>query len=249
MQTNHKHLAWLLIIPLLELISATALCAGATVNPYQAIAARNVFALRPPPPPPEPEAVKPAPPPITLTGIITLGGKRALLTTPPAPGKPGAEARAQSLVLGEGQREGDIEVLEINEHAGTVTLNSGDTVTTLNFAEHGVQHAANPQGALAATLPLALNAFPPPSTGLKPLAARTATAPTGAWALVAQRKRELAWANGALGVPSPSAYEQSLLTPAAANTGASAASTRTRNSTGNIRPGVWPGSVGQASPQ
>jgi hypothetical protein len=57
--------------------------------------------------------------------------------TPPA--KPGEPAKEQSFTLGEGQREGDIEVLEINEKAGTVKVNDYGTITTLDFDKDGVK--------------------------------------------------------------------------------------------------------------
>ena len=77
----------------------------------------------------------------TVTTI--LGNKRALLKmTPPA--KPGEPAKEQSFTLGEGQREGDIEVLEINENAGTVKVNDYGTITTLDFDKDGVKVAGGP---------------------------------------------------------------------------------------------------------
>src|SRR5215472_11388177 len=88
-----------------------------TDSPYQAIVDRNVFALKPPPPPPtnNPDANKPPPPAITLTGITTiLGSKRAFMSVN-MPAKPPEPAKVQSFMLSEGQRDGDIEVLEIDE--------------------------------------------------------------------------------------------------------------------------------------
>jgi hypothetical protein len=116
-----------------------AVAGDAAGNPYQGIVDRNVFGLKPPPPPPDPESNKPPPPKIFLTGITTiLGNKRALLkTTPPA--KPGEPAKEQSFTLGEGQREGDIEVLEIDEKAGTVKVNDYGTIATLDFDKDGVK--------------------------------------------------------------------------------------------------------------
>jgi hypothetical protein len=113
-------------------------------NPYQGIVDRNVFGLKPPPPPPDPESTKPPPPKVFLTGITTiLGNKRALLKmTPPA--KPGEPAKEQSFTLAEGQREGDIEVLEINEKAGTVKVNNYGTITSLDFENNGVKVAGGP---------------------------------------------------------------------------------------------------------
>lgn len=122
-------------------MSGNAGTGDAVGNPYQGIVDRNVFSLKPPPPPPDPEANKPPPPKVFLTGITTiLGNKRALLKmTPPA--KPGQPAKEESFTLGEGQREGDIEVLEIDEKACTVKVNNYGTVTTLDFDKDGVKVA------------------------------------------------------------------------------------------------------------
>ena len=121
--------------------SGNAATSDAPGNPYQGIVDRNVFGLKSPPPPPDPEANKPPPPKVFLTGITTiLGNKRALLkTTPPA--KPGEPAKEQSFTLGEGQRDGEIEVLEIDEKAGTVKVNDYGTITTLDFDKNGVKVA------------------------------------------------------------------------------------------------------------
>jgi hypothetical protein len=133
--------------------SGNAVTSDAPGNPYQGIVDRNVFGLKSPPPPPDPEANKPPPPKIFLTGITTiLGNKRALLKTTPPP-KPGEPAKEQSFTLGEGQREGEIEVLEINEKAGTVKVNDYGTITTLDFDKDGVKVAGGippaPGGAAA----------------------------------------------------------------------------------------------------
>jgi len=52
----------------------------------------------------------------------------------------------QAFTLAEGQREGEIEVLEINEIARTVKVNSYGTITTLDFDKDGVKVAAIPPG-------------------------------------------------------------------------------------------------------
>src|SRR5690349_24775865 len=103
-------------------IAAQAVTSETQDNPYQSIVDRNVFALKPPPPPPDPEATKPPPVKITLTGITTiLGNKRALMKAPAPPGKPGEPAKQEmSYILTVGQREGDIEVLDIDEVGGNV---------------------------------------------------------------------------------------------------------------------------------
>ena len=98
-------------------VSALGVTTDAQNTPYQSIVDRNVFALKPPPPPPDPEATKPPPVKITLTGITTiLGNKRALMKSPAPPGKPGEPAKPEvSYILTVGQREGDVEVIDIDE--------------------------------------------------------------------------------------------------------------------------------------
>src|SRR5690348_6027189 len=85
-------------------------------NHYHAIVERNVFDLKAPPPPVTAAPVTNTPPPnVKLTGITTiLGNKRALFMVQEAPvgGKPQKE---ESYILTEGQRQGALEVLEIND--------------------------------------------------------------------------------------------------------------------------------------
>ena len=131
---------------LLSLLVSLALCAGAnavvadsSATAYQSIVDRNVFGLKPPPPPPDPEATKPPPPKITLTGITTIfGNKRALMKATPPP-KPPDPAKEQTYMLTEGQRDGDIEVLEIDEKANTVKVRNYGVEQTLNFDKDGVK--------------------------------------------------------------------------------------------------------------
>ena len=119
-------------------VDATA--ANPPDNPYQEIVERNVFGLKAPPPPPSIEAVKP-PPKLFLTGITTiLGNKRALMKAQ-APAKPGQPPAYQDYILSEGQQEGDIKVLAIDEKAGTVKVDSAGTIATLSFADNGVKPA------------------------------------------------------------------------------------------------------------
>jgi hypothetical protein len=129
-------------------LGSIMLCAGASAivndsaNPYQGIVERNVFGLKPLPPISKvDEKPASAPPPITLTGMTSiLSSKRALLNVQ-LPGKP-----IQSFILAEGQREGDIELLEIDEKAGSVKLNYGGTTVPLNFEKNGPKLTASSPG-------------------------------------------------------------------------------------------------------
>lgn len=114
----------------------------ASDNPYQSIVDRNVFSLKPPMPPADPAEVnKPTVVKITLTGMTTiLGNKRVLMKTAPPPGKPGEGPKSeQSYILTEGQREGDIEVIEIDEKGGSVKVNNAGTIQTLTFEKDGAK--------------------------------------------------------------------------------------------------------------
>lgn len=146
-------------------------------NPYHTIPERNVFRLNA-----RSEAPAAAPaiiplPRITLTGITTiLGGKRALLTVQAA-AREGAAPREESYILAEGQREGDVEVLEIDEQAGTVRVNTGGTTLTIDFKNNGAKQptataeapAPEPHTApTAAPQPAALPPQPNPAPGQSP---------------------------------------------------------------------------------
>jgi hypothetical protein len=128
------------------------LWADAKVNPYEPIAERNPFGLKPPPPPPDPSENVPKPPPVPLatvdlTGITSiLGPPRALLEIVPGPGKPMIKP-----VLAEGERVESIEVVSINIQKNEVTIKNGPTVTNLTFK-------------VAKSTPAA--AAPPPAGGL-----------------------------------------------------------------------------------
>ena len=137
------------------LAGSIALCgvAGAVTedpaaNPYLTIVDRNVFSLKPPPPPPAVEENKPKEVKITLTGITTVVGKRVLMKSPAPPGKPGEPAKPEiSYILSEGQRQGDVEVLEINEKTGDVKISNAGTLVTLNIEKDGPKLPSTPMPA------------------------------------------------------------------------------------------------------
>src|SRR5882762_2793979 len=117
---------------------------GATQD-YSKISVRNLFGLHEIVQPP-PEIVKPQLPKIVLNGITTMGSKLVFLKVqfPPKAGEqPQAE---QSFMLTEGQREGGIEILEINERAGTVRVNNFGSEMTIGFDKEADKIAKSPPG-------------------------------------------------------------------------------------------------------
>jgi len=117
-------------------MGAMALFADTPANPYWRIAGSNVFRLRAPEPhPPDPP---PAPlPRVVPVGITTLlPGKRALLKIY-FPAQRTESAREVACILAVGQREGAIEVLAIDEAAGSIRIKSSGTEMLLTLANDG----------------------------------------------------------------------------------------------------------------
>ncbi len=141
--------------------------------PYQEIVSRNVFALKPLPPPPGPEDTKPPPSKITLTGISSVTKALVFMKTPPPtpkpgePLKPGETPKERFYMLHAGERDGDIEVLEIDVKTGVVKVNNAGQVETLTFEKNGVKLASTPAPAIPG-VPGALPGVPPPPTGMIP---------------------------------------------------------------------------------
>src|SRR6266478_1638779 len=132
MKHSHKTL-FCLFIGLAVWAGANAITADSSANPYQAIFERNVFGLKPPR---QPEDTKSSPPPapkITLTGIFTMFGSKLALFKVQMPSRPPDAAHEQSFILGEGQRDGEIKVLEIDDQACSVKVSSFGTVMTVAF--------------------------------------------------------------------------------------------------------------------
>ena len=101
-------------------MSTHDITARSTDNPYQPIVIRNVFRLNALPEP-ETGRFKPLPPPIiTLQGIASYPCRKQALFKVVMATNHGGPPKEVSLVLNEGSRLGEIEVLEINERAATV---------------------------------------------------------------------------------------------------------------------------------
>jgi hypothetical protein len=124
-----------------------------------------VFDLKEPPPPAAP--VNPAPPlpKIFLTGISTISGnKRVLLKTAPSPA-PGQPAAAKAYVLSEGEADGDLQIVEVDEKKGVVKLSWAGTLLSVNFEENGIKASGLPM----AEGPVLPSIAPPRPVGFNPL--------------------------------------------------------------------------------
>jgi hypothetical protein len=125
--------------------SAKLTSAVAATRDYSQIPERNLFGLHEPIVQPI-EQPKPQLPRIILNGITTMGSKLAFLKVQ-FPQKPGEQPQAeQSFTMTERQRESGIEILEINEKAGTVRVNNSGTEMTLGFDKDADKIAKSPQG-------------------------------------------------------------------------------------------------------
>ncbi|HKS36621.1 MAG TPA: hypothetical protein VJW76_05490, partial [Verrucomicrobiae bacterium] len=147
-------------------------------NPWRVIIDRNPFGLQDPPPPPDPSSLTNQPPvkvDIKFTGISSdsnANTKRAWLMVPPGPGRP----QPKYLSLSEGDSDGDLKVLEINETETTVKVLNAGVPVTLNFKEHGLTAPVAP-----VVHPGVPGAVPQPGVvpapGIPPPGIRTAATP------------------------------------------------------------------------
>jgi hypothetical protein len=106
-------------------------------TPYSAIVERNIFDLKDPPPPPPPMESNAPPANVSLTGLMTIFGKKQALfmvQKQMAPGKGGgAPPAAESYIMTEGQRQDGLEVLEIDVTGKKVKIKNDGTVSTITF--------------------------------------------------------------------------------------------------------------------
>jgi hypothetical protein len=104
---------------------------------YQVILDRNPFALRAPMAPP-PELTNPPPVKVDvkITGVTAHSGvKKAWLMIPAVAGK---SPNPRYLSMMEGDKDGDLQVLEINEKDATVKVLNAGVPVVLNFRENGL---------------------------------------------------------------------------------------------------------------
>ena len=106
-------------------------------KPYATIVARNMFGLLPiPPPDTNPPAPPVDPPPkITPNGIMTIFGRDQALFKVATKPKPGQPAKEDSYVLGEGERQDDVEIVKIDRQGQTITFNNHGVIQELALVE------------------------------------------------------------------------------------------------------------------
>lgn len=114
-------------------------------SPYGAIPGRNVFALKPPTPvaPVNPQ-VAVLPVGIELQGFTTILGRPQVLLKVKVPPKPPEPAKDRSLVMDVGQREGEVEVIEMDTRAGVVKLKNQGNFVSLNLKDNAAKPTAGP---------------------------------------------------------------------------------------------------------
>ncbi|MGC8887609.1 MAG: hypothetical protein ACP5MG_10675 [Verrucomicrobiia bacterium] len=132
--------------------------AETNANKYSAIPQRNAFNLREPEPPKPPEQ---PPPPITvkLTGITTLLDTKRVFLLVQEQGK-----QPESKMLREGEKDGAVEVVQIDEAAGMVKIINSGKEMTLTFEKDGIKPPTAPA---VTTPPMPPNV--PPVPGAIPL--------------------------------------------------------------------------------
>ena len=146
-----------------SLLSTFCISAFALTNPYDGIVQRNVFDVHPviaPPPGPE-KPPGPPPPTIKLNGITDILGKKQVLLKAMMPAKPPAGPKEEAMVLTEGQRQGEIEVISIDVKAGVVVVNDYGTITNLSLEANAEK--LNSTGPVPGTVPMPRGGVPPPA--------------------------------------------------------------------------------------
>lgn len=142
----------LMSIARIVLVGCACVCVGAgeavpQSSGYELIPKKNVFRLKEPAQQLPVTQTNPPLPKVYLTGISTMMNQRLAFLRVPAAAKSGTPVAEQSMMLAEGQREGDIEVLGVDPAAGHVKIRQAGEVVDLTFEKDGVK--SNPPAAMA----------------------------------------------------------------------------------------------------
>ncbi|MGA2279713.1 MAG: hypothetical protein ABSG80_05360 [Verrucomicrobiota bacterium] len=114
-------------------------------NPYAPIVVRNVFGLNPPQLV-DPNATPADLPKITPNGIMSIFGQLQVLFKVAGTAKPGQPAKDEAYILSEGQRQDEIEVIQIDEKNSLVTFNNHGTVQELPLVKANAPTVNTPGG-------------------------------------------------------------------------------------------------------
>lgn len=139
--------------------TTTAQPVPAQGNPFRLIAARNAFGIKDPPAPPPPVVDTPPPPPptpsnVTLTGFTLWQGRKKVYLQITEPG-----SKAPSFHdMEEGDVQGEIEILSIDEKNETARIRNAGQEFTLNFKENGAKAAGGPAPGQPGAIPAPITA-------------------------------------------------------------------------------------------
>ena len=157
-----------------ESVRVAALCAGilgcavssfalTENNPYAAIGGRNVFALKPPVAVTNVgTAVVTSPAGLELQGFTTILGRPQVLIKMKVPPRPPEPAKDRSLVMDVGQREGDVEIVEMDTRAGIVKLKNQGNLVSLNLKDNSSKLTPGP-ALPTPPMPSPAGMIPPPT--------------------------------------------------------------------------------------
>lgn len=113
-------------------------------NPYAPIVVRNMFGLNPPQSVDPTNATPADLPKIIPNGIMSIFGKWQVLFKVAVPAKSGQPAKDESYILSEGQRQDEIEVIQIDEVNSLVTFNNHGTVQELPLVKANAPAGSTP---------------------------------------------------------------------------------------------------------
>src|SRR5260221_715110 len=104
-------------------------------NPYSSVSERNAFGLKPPPPPPAETPVQAAVPlpKVVLTGITSLFGPTPRVLLEVTEQEPGKAVNVKKPIMQLGEKDGMIEILEVDIARNHVKIRNGTVETNLTF--------------------------------------------------------------------------------------------------------------------
>lgn len=142
---NFKRCFILMSVLASGLVARSVVAANDDGNPYAPIVTRNIFGLVPiPVHDPANDVPEPPPPKITPNGIMILFGKLQVLFKVAGVAKPNQPPKDESYVMGEGERQDEIEVQAIDEKSATITFNNHGTIQKLSLVAGTASSGAAP---------------------------------------------------------------------------------------------------------